>query len=83
MDAKQLTDAELLEHLAMIAPALRLARVDDLRHVADRAADLALEAGARLEARARLAVAGPVGGTIRDIRIDERRKLTARLEVQL
>lgn len=45
---KQMTDSELIDALEMIATSLRLARVEDLRHVGDRAAAIALEARARL-----------------------------------
>ena len=80
---EKLTDVELVEALDLGASRIRMAAAGDLRHVGDALAGLALEAGRRLEARARLAIAGPLDGTIRDVRIDDGGRLTARLEVNL
>jgi hypothetical protein len=81
MKAETLTDVELIEALEGAGPRLRLARIEDLRQIADAIADVAAEAGRRLEARSRLA--GPLEGKIRDVAIDAAGRMTARLEVNL
>lgn len=76
-----LSDLELVEALEMIAPALRLARVEELRKIADRAAGLALEASERIRDRANVPEAPGMIGKIRNVQIGADGKLTADLEV--
>jgi hypothetical protein len=76
-----LTDVELVEALEMLAPALRLARAEDLRAVANRAAGLAIEAADRIRDRANIPEAPGMIGKIRNVKIGDDGKLTADLEV--
>jgi hypothetical protein len=48
MKADRLSDAEIIDHLEMGTVALRMARIEDLRSVADRIADVATVAADRL-----------------------------------
>lgn len=85
-----LTDVELVEHLELVGPRLRLAGVDELRQVADVAAGLALEAAARLRDVLELEMAGtgprppapgPLLGKVRNVTLHADGRLTADLEV--
>lgn len=53
MKPAMLSDGELLEAIDLAATRIRLAGADDLRHVGDVLAGLAVEAGARISARGR------------------------------